>query len=307
MRKDGLVGKAKVEKSTRFAFWINRICRQVFPGIAIFYHLTRIGQNPLITAVILVGVWSCTSHKEGSEIDKLPIYQTDQFRLIPGEKLEYQANAGVFNVGNLTLSVLEKMEGCGGKVCAHIQAKAATRSGISWLSQIHHAWDSWIDTSSGLSKRMLRNVQENKYHAEQELWFFPDSNLIVQTELHKSGKPQKNFDSQPYRMIDLVNAIWKIRYTPFEDHVKGDTLQYASFFDGEWLVMKLRFGGSGVLKSKGKRVDCFVLYPLGISSKFLRGQEPSEIWIEKATARRPLRVKVSTYFGNLSIDLKNSL
>jgi hypothetical protein len=248
---------------------------------------------------------ACTTHKEGSEIDRLPLYSTDRLVVIPGETLEFDAKAGFVSMGTIFLKVFPGMEEMGGKTCAHIQATATSRSGVSWFSVIRHHWDSWIDTSSGRSVRMVRNVQENKYHSEQELLFFPDSNRIVQTELHKPGRPSRIFPADPLKMSDLVNTIWKFRYTDFDAYPPGDTLRYASFFDGEWLVFEVRYGGIKSLKIKGKRKDCYVLFPVGISSSYLRGRDPAEVWIEKGRLRRPLKIKVSTYFGNLHVDMKN--
>lgn len=250
-------------------------------------------------------LFACSNHKEGSEIEKLPIYQTEKFVVVPGEKLEYEASAGVFKMGNLVLEVLQSNELMLGKVCTHIKANAQTRSGISWLSEIRHDWDSWIDTSNGISVRMHRKVQENKYRAEQDMWFYPDSNFVVQQELHKQGQPKKTFPMEPNRMSDLVNTMWKLRYTPFDDRKTGDTLHYASFFDGEFIVLKVKYGGVKNLKWKGKVLPCYVLYPTGLQSRYLRGKDPSEIWIEKGDRRRPLKIKVSTYLGNLSVDLKS--
>jgi len=152
---------------------------------------------------------------------------------------------------------------------------------------------------------MHRKVQENKYRAEQDMWFYPDSNFVVQQELHKQGQPKKTFPMEPNRMSDLVNTMWKLRYTPFDDRKTGDTLHYASFFDGEFIVLKVKYGGVKNMKWKGTVFPCYVLYPTGLQSRYLRGKDPSEIWIEKGDRRRPLKIKVSTYLGNLSVYLKS--
>jgi hypothetical protein len=250
----------------------------------------------------LAWVWfSCTSHKEGSEIDQMLFYQTDRLNWIPGEVLRYKANAGFFHVGDLEMRTGPILEEKNGRPCAHIFAKAGTRKGISWISQIEHEWNSWIDTSNGLSVQMRRKIRENNYRAEQELRFLPDSGYVVQKSLHKPGQPHQVFQSDPARMNDLVNLIWKLRFTPFETRKPGDTLQYPAFHDGEWIVLKVRY--AGLQKAKGKVPACYKLQPMGIKNRYLKGDDPSEIWIETGKDRKPRKIKVSTYFGNLSIDL----
>lgn len=245
---------------------------------------------------------SCSAHKEGSEICHLPFYETDRFVCIPGEKLTYTASAGLLKIGSMSMSVDTSVQKEGGKDCFHIRALARSNKGISWISQIEHRWDSWIDTANGLSVRMNRKVRENTYRAEQELKFYPDSQLITQRALHKPDKPVRRETSPPGRMNDLVNMIWKLRYTPFDKVRAGDTLQYPAYHDGEWIVLRVKY--DGIRQRKSKRFPSYHrLVPVGIENRYLRGEESTEIWIETGQARRPIKIKVATYLGNLSIDL----
>lgn len=245
---------------------------------------------------------SCSAHKEGSEIGHLPFYETDRFVCIPGEKLTYTASAGLLKIGSMSMAVDTSVQKEGGKDCFHIRALARSNKGISWISQIEHRWDSWIDTANGLSVRMNRKVRENTYRAEQELKFYPDSQLITQRALHKPDKPVRRETSPPGRMNDLVNMIWKLRYTPFDKVRAGDTLQYPAYHDGEWIVLRVKY--DGIRQRKSKRFPSYHrLVPVGIENRYLRGEESTEIWIETGQARRPIKIKVATYLGNLSIDL----
>jgi len=259
----------------------------------------------ILSWVWVMSFFACSNHKEGKEVDRMDFYKTTRFVSFPGEVLEYEASAGLFTVGYISLSVLEKTEVVEGKTCAHLVARSGNKPGVDWIAQIKHDWDSWIDTSNGLSVRMHRFVQENKYHAEQEIMFYPDSNKLVQANLHKPGKPRKDYPSNPEKMNDLVNMIWKLRYTPFENYAVGDSIRYPAFLDGEWVVTGIVYAGKKALKIDGKKRECFILLPFGISSPYLRGKNPAEIWIEVEKQRRPLKVKVSSYVGNLTIDLKN--
>lgn len=255
---------------------------------------------------LFLAVWlgACSTHKEKEELEILPVFQSDDWKMNPGEKLRYSARAGGLVAGYLDLEVRPAMEDTLGRTCAHIVAGASTRRGISWISKISHRWDSWIDTGTGRTVLMRRVVRENSYVSDQEIRFYPDSLKIVQKNLNRKGWPDKVVQAQPGQMTDLVNVIWKLRYTGFEKQAAGDTLRYLSFFDGEWLFLQVRYAGIRNLKWKGRKVPCFVLVPLGIRSPWLRGEDPSEIWIETAPSRRPLEISVSTYLASLRIRLE---
>jgi hypothetical protein len=244
-----------------------------------------------------------SSHKSEKEIGNQFLFQAGDFQAIPGEKLEYEVEAGLFTVGDVSVEVIKPEEEIQ-KGRIYIVAKASTRQGISWISRIQHLWHSWIDSTTGQSLRMTRDVTENKYHVEQDVRFLADSQMIVQRDLHRPDRPPRYFPSQPERMVDLVNMIWKIRYSPFEEKNPGDTLSYLSFFDGEWMVLKMRYAGIRPFGPKKSGQSAFLLYPVNIDSRLLRGNEPIEVWIENKPARRPLKVMISSYVGNASVFLK---
>jgi hypothetical protein len=250
---------------------------------------------------------SCSqSHKNEKELGQTFFFQNKDFKVLPGENLEYEVEMGPFTVGDVSVEVLPFDTLPKNKGLVHIIAKASTRNGLSWISEISHVWNSWVDTSTGLSHYTHRKVKENKYNIEQEVHFYPDSQMLVQKDLHRPDRPPKKFEARPVRMKDLINTVWQIRYTPFEEKKSGDTLSYLSFFDGEWIVLNLKYMGLNQVGKKKDKKSYFILKPLGLRSRLFRGEMPVEIWIEEAAKRRPARVKVSSYVGNATILLKGS-
>jgi len=255
----------------------------------------------LLAGFLIVG---CSSENAEKEIALFPIFESLDFKAVPGEKLVYEVSAGLFDVGDISIHVRDSLEKIGLQTCFRIDAKANSKSGISWVSKIKHDWSSWVDTGTGRSVKMTRNVTENGYKAQQETYFYPDSQSITQRDLHKEGKPFRNFKARPDQMQDLVNVIWQLRYTPFEDSKQGDTLKYLAFFDSQWLLFKVRLAGMKEIKKGKTRRKYFILWPIGIESKYLKGKNPVEVWIEADARRRPYRVQVSSYIGQLAVRLK---
>ena len=255
--------------------------------------------------ILITVICSCSSENAEKEVALFPIFESLDFKAFPGEKLVYEVSAGPFDMGDVSIQVGDSLEHIGNQSCFKIDAKASSKSGISWISKIKHDWSSWVDTSTGRSVKMTRNVTENGYRAQQETYFYPDSQSIIQHDLHKAGKPFKIFKARPDQMRDLVNVIWQLRYTPFEDSKQGDTLKYLAFFDSQWLVFKVRYAGMKEIKKAKSKRRFFILYPIGIDSKYLKGKNPVEIWIESDIRRRPYRVQVSSYVGQLAVRLKN--
>jgi len=261
--------------------------------------------------VVLISISACSSKDADKELAHFPIFEAIDFKAVPGEKLEYEVSAGPFDLGNISVHVSDSIHSVVNpeqkeKVirCFKIDAKASSKSGISWISKVKHDWSSWVDTSSGRTVKMTRDVIENGYHAKQESRFLPDSQYIVQQDLHKQGEPSKIFKCRPDLMRDLINVIWQLRYSPIEENKAGDTLKYLAFFDSQWLFFNVVFSGTKEVKSKKSLKRYFVLYPIGIESKYLKGKNPVEIWIEADSKRRPFRVQVSSYFGQLAVRLK---
>jgi len=259
----------------------------------------------LLNVTLWIFLTGCSSKNAEKEIEQFPVFESHSFKAIPGEKLVYEVSAGPFDVGDISVFVRDTIEKVGQLSCFRIDARAGSKSGISWISQIKHDWSCWVDSASGRSVKMTRNVIENGYRSQQVSFFLPDSQIIKQYDLHKPGVPLKIFNAPPDRMKDLVNVIWQLRYTPFEESKIGDTLNYLAFFDSQWLLFKIRLAGVKTIKKKKNSFRYFVLVPLGIESKYLRGKDPVEIWIESDSRRRPFRVQVSSYFGQLAIRLKN--
>jgi hypothetical protein len=272
----------------------------------------RFGVGAILTIIrawilfIIPGVFcGCSSENAEKEVALFPIFEALDFKAVPGEKLIYEVSAGLFDVGDVSIQVRDSLEKIGQLTCFRIDARASSKSGISWISKVKHDWSSWVDTSTGRSVKLKRDVTENGYRAQQETFFWPDSQSIVQYDLHKEGKPFKTFKARPDQMRDLVNIIWQLRYTPFEENKQGDTLKYLAFFDSQWLIFKVRLAGMKEIKKAKSKRKFYILYPIGIESKYLKGKNPVEVWIEADPRRRPYRVQVSSYIGQLAVRLKN--
>lgn len=248
--------------------------------------------------------FSCSSTIQEDQISQIPITQTSGFSYFANEQLHYEVDATFFRVGNLDVRVSNDTVFSPGKTLAKIEAEAHTRNGISFISKNDHFWQAWIDTGNGLSVRTYRKVRENNYRGEFKIDFFPDSGQIKMQKLHKPDKPIRKFSCRPDQMTDLVNMIWRFRFTDFEAKKAGDTLRYFCFFDGEWLAFTVQYQGIKSLKWNRNKIKTHAFSILGIHSRMLVGENPVEVFIETKPQRRPILVKVSSYLGNLSVELK---
>ena len=255
-----------------------------------------------LTFILLSAVFiACSGHKHESETGSMPPAFTGDFRAIPGEKLHYRAQMGFLKLGELDIVVSPEPVFFSGKPCWKIYADGSSASGYSWITVVEHHWESLIDTASGTSLFTRREARENRYRVQEEICYLPDSNAIRVKNLRKGTL--KNYTSSPAGMQDLINLMWKLRFTDFESHHSGDTLNYLGFHDGEWLRFRLFYAGKKLLGKGKNQKEVFELYPVGLATTFLRGENPAMVWIETAASRRPLRAKLETYFGNFTVNL----
>lgn len=244
---------------------------------------------------------SCSGHRNESELGMFPPPFSGPFRVIPGEVLDYRANLGPFRLGNLRIRVSDQPDSVNGRPAWCIRADGASAGGLSWLSVVEHHWESWIDTATGVSLKTRREARENRYRVKQEIRYLPDSALIISRNL--LNNQVRTYPSRPGSMQDLLNLMWKVRFADFARFKAGDTLRFAGFHDGEWLSFRVCLAGKFMLgRGKNKR-ETYRLFPVGLATTFLRGENPATVWIETAPSRRPLMAKLETYFGNFRVDL----
>jgi len=254
-----------------------------------------------LAGLVMLVLFSCSGHKNESELQSEPWTVTGGFRLKPGEKLHYRAFMGPIRLGDVQLQVAEKADTIRGKTAFCIRADGKSAGGFSWISVVEHHWECWVDTSSGLSLRTRREARENRYRVREEINYFPDSSLIISRNLNKGQL--RRYPSRPGSMKDVVNLMWNLRYTDFEKFRPGDTLRYAGFHDGEWLSFRVCLAGKSYLGRGKNRKEVVELYPTGLATTFLRGENPARVWIEAVGSRRPLKAKLATYFGNFTVEL----
>lgn len=282
--------------------FVARVNLNRFLKIPIFQNID--GPFFIKTVLILIFFSSCSSTIQEDQISQIPITQTTHFTYFPNEVLHYEVDAGFFRVGNLDVRASEDTVLLPGKTLARIEAEAHTRNGISFLSKNDHLWQAWIDTGNGLSVKTYRKVRENNYRGEFNIEFFPDSNQIRLQKLHKPDKPVRKYSCRPDQMTDLVNMIWRFRFTKLENKKAGDMLKYFCFFDGEWLAFTVEYQGVKTIKWNRKKVNTHAFNILGIHSRMLVGENPVSVFIETNPQRRPLLVKISSYLGSLTVELK---
>lgn len=257
---------------------------------------------PLVWVLVIGNLISCSPKADEEGLAQLPIYQTSNFRFSPGEKLHYQVNLGMLKVGHLDLEVGTDCDTTFGKIAIPIVATARTRSGVKWLTQIEHKWHSWIDTASGNTLKMNRYARENKYVSNEVVDFETDLASVLQFDPDEPAKTTKTL-KQHRQSTDLVNLIWKMRYTDFARIPPDDTTNYSAYFDKRWYYFRIRNQGSTLYKWKGKKHKVYELIPLGTATRFLKGEEPATIFLEEGNARRILAIRLSTYFGTVSLEL----
>ena len=256
----------------------------------------------ILFLLLALAFFSCSGHKNEAELGQMPLSFSGTFKAIPGEKLHYRAHMGFIRLGDLDIKVSEKPDTIAGRPFWSIWADGASSSGLSWVSIVEHHWESRIDTANGISLFTRRTARENRYRVEEELHYLPDSNLIRVHNLRKGSI--RTYSSSPGGMQDLINLMWKLRFSDFEKYQPGDTLNYTGFHDGEWLRFRMYYAGKKMLGSGKKKREVFELFPVGLATTFLRGENPAKVWIETAPERRPLKAKLETYFGNFTVELR---
>jgi hypothetical protein len=241
----------------------------------------------LLTLLALLG--TSKANKESSCTMK-----NTSFR--PTEKVTFYVFytlAGIWvHAGNVTFTV--NLASLNGQTVYHVIGDGSTLPGYDWIYRVRDRYESYIDTSSLIPLRFIRNVDEGGYRIYENVTFYPESNTAV---------TRNGVYKVPNCVQDVLSEVYMARNIDFNKYKAGDLIPFDLFLDNKVYNMYIRYMGKEVVKSRYGKFRCIKFKPLLLKGSIFEGGEKMTVWVTDDANHLPIRIESPISVGSVKVDM----
>lgn len=213
-----------------------------------------------------------------------------------GEQIQYicfYAVAGVYvHAGDAVFTCLQ--EKYNGKPVYHIEGIGNSNSKYDWIFKVRDKYESWIDTTTMLPLKFVRNVYEGGYKKHETVTFNHANNTA--TSLNKTYKVSDCVQ-------DVLSATYYARNINFDKLKVGDRVNFAMTIDDENYNMYIKYMGKEKVKTRYGQFRSIKFKPLLIKGTIFTGGEKMTVWVSDDENHLPLRIESPISVGSVKVDM----
>ncbi|MDX2188800.1 MAG: DUF3108 domain-containing protein [Bacteroidota bacterium] len=223
-----------------------------------------------------------------------------------GEYISYRCHYGFINAGKFSVFVDTVMFRVDSHYCYRTEMVGETVGAADLFTQIYDKWISYIDSSSLLSHRFVRDIHENNYRLFETTEFDRESNqCVVTTKKSGSAYEVKSYKIKP-GIQDMVSTYFQLRNIDFGRLRKNDTIAVSLFLQDTTFTIKVRFDRREKIRTDVGRFKCNVFIPIipKVENTVLNDEKPIEAWITDDQLKLPVKIKVNSRYGAVEADIE---
>lgn len=255
-------------------------------------------QNLVIISFLILFI-SSAQRKAGQE----RFVKNTSFR--KGEVIRYKAHYGFVNAAEGEMVISDKIHEVNGRKCYKIDVYGRSIGMFDLFLRIRDNWGTYLDSSSIVSQKFYRKIEEGKYRKHEIVTFDQNEKVAsVKTfDNHKQDwRPIEKFEV-PSNVQDIVSGYYFLRTLKFDTLEVGDVIKIDAFFDDEIYDFKIRYIGKEVLKTNLGKINSLVLSPIMPENSLFDGKNSIKVWISDDRNKVPLKIKAAMFVGAVEIDI----
>ena len=212
----------------------------------------------------------------------------------PGEALYYDVAYGWIRGGAASMSI--ELVPVGYDYVYHVKAEAHTTGIFSIVSPIEDIYESYINVLSGLPQKAIRNIRETHYTRYNELLFFRNRHFI--RSLRSGDHPA------PDNTLDILSAFYFARrYLFSHDLQKDQVISLYTFFDDQFLDIRIKYKGTETVRTRFGRVQCLKFVPDITHNKTFTKEKQLQMWVTDDDNYIPVKIRARLPVGSLKCTL----
>lgn len=186
------------------------------------------------------------------------------------------------------------LERFNGKPVYHFVGEGKTYSAFDNFFKVRDRYESYVDTSTLLPYRFVRNVDEGGYKKYNNVTFNQSANTAVST-----NGVFKVSDC----MQDVVSMVYCARNINYDKYKVGDKIPFDMFLDDEVFHLYIRYMGKEKIKTRYGRFNAIKIKPLLIKGTIFEGGEKMNAWLSDDPNHLLLRAESPISVGSIKVDM----
>lgn len=222
-----------------------------------------------------------------------------------GEILQYRIHYGLVTGGDATVRIDEQLHTVNNRSCYKVDVFGRSSGAVGALFRIRDTWRSYIDTSSLITHKAYKNIEEAGYRHRETIYFDQEKDIakVKTVDVKKNNKTDWNEYKIPDRVQDIVSGFYYLRTVDFNNLKSGEIITVNTFFDNKLYDFKVKYLGKETIKTSFGKIRALKLVPVMPSNDRFSGKDAVKVWMSDDDNKILLRAQVELLIGSLKIDL----
>lgn len=197
-------------------------------------------------------------------------------------------------IGAGEASFTTTLERFNGKTVYHHVGEGKTYSFFDNFFKVRDRYESYVDTTSLLPIKFVRNIDEGGYKKYENVTFNQSANTAAST-----NGVFKITDC----IQDVMSMVYYARNIDFAKYKAEDKIPFDMFMDDEIFHLYVRYMGKEKIKTRYGRFNAIKIRPLLIKGTIFEGGEKMTAWISDDPNHVILRVESPISVGSIKVDM----
>lgn len=187
-----------------------------------------------------------------------------------------------------------QLERFNGGYAYHVIGDGRTYKSYDWFFKVRDRYETYMDTSSMLPLKFVRNVNEGGFKFSQNVIFNHNTKRAIST---------KGVKKVPSCVQDVLSSIYYARNIDFSKYKVGAKIPFSLFLDDEVYEIYIRYLGKEVKHTKHGVFNTIKFKPLLINGTIFKGGEEMMVWVTDDENKIPVHIETPIIVGSIRVDL----
>ncbi|HUX54164.1 MAG TPA: DUF3108 domain-containing protein [Williamwhitmania sp.] len=211
-----------------------------------------------------------------------------------GETLRYKISFGFLDVGTADMRVY--LASNGDDPVYFVKAEARTDALANKLFTIYDVYESYIDISTGLPVKSIRDISENNYRYYNEVSFMRSTKQVFSS---RSG-----VHSVPDSILDILSAFYYARRFALNKLVVDQKVGFITYFADEVFKFEMVYKGIEMVKTAFGWIECQKFVPIVQLGRLFRKKDAVVFYITNDANRLPVKIQMRMFFSSVEVNLE---